>query len=178
MNDPLLSYSLVASPLTGSGTNNGTNGPKKLALTVEPGESGAEQPVACEAIMIAVPIGVSAHDLTDHPETIKMNQAGGLEPRQGGGWLPQAQMNSASTYMIYTWKPQFQTGLLDTTWELCLELNHIRVNLDVGAVEIFIAEDTTAQPSGGEATYKVTRGDLQTATFHPSDMLSVFQPLP
>lgn len=174
MNDPLLTYSLVASPLTGSRTG----GPKKLALTVEPGKSSAERPVACEAIMIAVPIGTSAHDLTDHPETIKMNQAGGLESNQGGGWLPQAQMNSASTYMIYTWKPQFQTGLLDATWDLCLELDHIQVNLDATAVEIFIAEDTTAQPSSDEATYKVTRGDLQTATFHPSDMLTVFQPLP
>ncbi|MGF6885209.1 hypothetical protein ABIA39_003217 [Nocardia sp. GAS34] len=174
MNDPMLIYSLVASPLTGSGTG----GPKKLALTVEPGKSSAEQQIACEAIMIAVPIGTSEHDLTDHPETIKMNQAGGLEPRHGGGWLPQAQMNDASTYMIYTWTPQFQTGLLDATWNLRLELNHIQVNVTSAAVEIFIAEATTAKSSGDEATYKVTRGDLQTATFHPSDMLSVFQPLP
>ncbi len=49
MNDPMLTYSLVASPLTRAGTG----GPKKLALTVELGKSSAEQPVACEAIMIA-----------------------------------------------------------------------------------------------------------------------------
>jgi hypothetical protein len=51
MNAPLLTCSLAASALTGSGTS----GPKRLALTVEPGKSSAEQPVACEAIMIAVP---------------------------------------------------------------------------------------------------------------------------
>ncbi|MEV5379394.1 hypothetical protein AB0L26_26000 [Streptomyces nondiastaticus] len=133
MSEPLLSYTLETDPDPFP-----VGGTATLRLTVR----GGARPAYCRRIVVAVPTGAGAGELTTAPGSLVPAVTGGEAADQGGGWHCAATTPPGEA--VFTLTPRDGRGWLLGATPLTFTLGQIRVNAATGTSRLRVGEETSA----------------------------------